>query len=386
MADTVDIVQVRLRKKRRQRLLRLLGILLAVSICIFIYAKRNVWFPKLEDIGTKYQNVRQNENADTEGYFPLSVSGGVDFYAEFIGNQMFLLCDKYLYIYGADGSLKDSRQHAYSNAIIKANDSRSLLYSHGGTSFRVDTQNKMLFEISTENPIQFAVLGKDNYVAVVTESATYACRLSVYDAVGKLIYTRDCVDRLLDVSMQDKGCILASLGAANGDLTTTLQYVSFDETEPIWSTEPFATLCQHIYALADGGALVIGDTRCAYYSSTGALLSSYDYTGTLMGFSFDENRAAVLLKNEQRRQSELLLFSEASAPPVSVPFNSIAKSVTVEGDTAYLLNNTSITGYAFSGEQLSSRAIEESCESMKRNGKYFYLFGYDTIDRISVNE
>ncbi len=384
MANTVDVVQARLRKKRRRRLGKLLIVVFVAAVCAFIYSKRNVWFPKLENIGTKYQNITQNENADAEGYFPLSVSGGVDFYAEFIESSMFILCDKYLYIYGTDGSLKDSRQHAYSNAIIKTNDSRSLVYSHGGTNFRVDTPGKKLYEVTMDSPIQFAAIGKNNYVAIVTESSTYACRLSVYDASGKLVYTRDCVERLLDVSIYEKGCILATLGADDGDLTTTLQYISFEEEGVKWSTEPFPTLCLHVYALADGGALVIGDTRCAYYSSTGALLSTYDYTGTLTDFAFDENRAAVLLKNEQRRKSELILLSEPSAAPVCVSFDTIAKGVAMDGDTAYLLNNASVTGYAFSGEQMTQTPVEDAYESVIKHGKYFYLLGYDMIDRVSV--
>ncbi len=384
MANTVDVFQARLRKKRRRRWAKVLIVLCVAAVCAFIYSRRNVWFPKLENIGTRYQNITQNENADTEGYFPLTVSGGVDFYAEFIDNSMMVLCDKYLYVYGADGSLKDSRQHAYSNAIIKSNDARSLVYSHGGTNFRVDTPQKMLYEVTMDAAIQFATIGENGYVAIVTESTTYACRLSVYDSAGKLVYTRDCVERLLDVSIYEKGCILATLGAQNGNLTTTLQYISFDEEGVRWSTEPFPTLCLRVYALTDGGAMVIGDTCCAYYSSTGALLSTYDYTGMLIDFDFDENRAAVLLKNEQRRKSELLLFGDPSATPVSVAFSTIAKGVDMEGDTAYLLHNTSVDGYAFTGEQMTQTAVEDAFDSVIKHGKYFYLLGYDMMDRVSV--
>ncbi len=385
MANTVDIVQVRQRQKRRRRTFRLLIAAVIAAICIFVYVKRDVWFPQLEGIGSKYQNITQNENADTEGNYPLSVSGGVDYYTSFVNNNMFILCEMYIYIYGADATLNVSRQHAYSNAVMQTNDNRCLLYSCNGIKLRVDTANKMLYENTLEKPILFARIGENGYVAAVTESDTYACRLHIFDTAGKLIYSRDCVDRLLDVSLYEDGCIFATLGAENGDLTSTLQYVGFEGDQQEWTTAPLSTLCMNVFALNDGGAFVIGDTKAAYYSSTGALLGTYDYNGILTDYAFSDDRAAVLLKNEERRKSQLLLFSDLAAQPVEVAVDSISKSVTIDDEKAYLLNPQSIEGYAFSGEQLSKLSMMHSYEKLLKNGKYFYLLGYDKINRINMN-
>lgn len=385
MAQNHDVVLIRQRRRRRRRMTKLLLFLIAVAICIFIYSKRDIWFPQLEGIGTRYQNITQNENADTEGNYPLSVSGGVDYYMSFVNQNMFILCDMYVYIYGTDGTLKDSRQHAYSNAVMQTNDSRCLLYSCNGTKYRVDTANKMLYENVTEQPILFARIGEDGYVAVVTESDTYACRLNVFDSTGKLIYSRDCVERLLDVTLTENGCVFATLGAENGEVVTTLQYISFDEDDVQWTTAPLPTLCMNVYMLSDGGAFVIGDTKCAYYSNTGALTSTYDYTGTLADYTYQDNRAAVLLENEERRQSQLLLFSKVASPPVEVSTASIAGSVTVDGERAYLLGAKGVEGYTFSGEQVTSVEVTDSYEKILKNGKYFYLLGYDKINRIKAS-
>lgn len=385
MANTVDIVRVRQRRKRRKQIFRLLAVAAAAALCIFIYAKRDVWFPQLEGIGSRYQNITQNQNADTEGNYPLSVSGGVDYYTDFVSNNMFILCDMYLYVYSVDGTQKDSRQHAYSNAVMETNGSRCLLYSCGGTKLRVDSVNKMIYEMTMDNPILFAQIGDNGYVAAVTESDTYACRLNVYDTTGKLIYTRDCVDRLLDVSLQEDGCVFATLGAQNGDIVTTMQYVSFDDTEVGWTAQPLSTLCMNIYALSDGGAFVIGDTKAAYYSGTGALLGSYDYDGTLQDYAFEDDRAAVLLKNEERRRSQILLFSDLASQPVETAVDAIAKCIIINDEKAYILNAQRIEGYAFSGEQLSKLEMTLSYDKIQKNGKYFYLLGYDKIDRINVN-
>ncbi len=385
MAKNVDVVLLRKRLKRRRRIIKLLIFLSVVGLCVFIYAKRDIWFPQLEGIGSRYHNVTQNENAGADGEFELNVSGGVDYQANFISNELFILCDKYLYIYGLDGKLKDSRQHAYSNAVMKINSNRALVYSSNGTTFRVDTPNKMLYEMTLEQPIWFGVLSDEGYAAIVTESETYACRLTVYDATGKLIYTRECVDRLSDVSFCGNGCIFSTISAADGELMTTLQYITFDSNDVHWETDPISTLCLKVCTLPEGGALVIGDTKAAYYSSTGALAGSYDYNAALQDYDFQDGKAAVLLKNEERRQSVLMLFSDKASAPVIVSLNSIAKSIVIGDELTYMLGNGQIRTYSFGGEELESIDVTDAYERILKYGKYFYLLGYDTIHRVTMN-
>ncbi len=384
MAQQVDVYQARKRRRQRVRLRRFVVFMIVVGIAIFVYVKRDVWYPELEGIGSRY-NITQNENADTEGNFPLSVSGGVDYYASFVRSEMFILCDMYLYIYNADGTLKDTRQHAYSNAVLKTSSSRSLVYSCNGTSFRVDNASKLLYEYSFEQSILFADISDDGYVAVVTEAETRPCTLSIFDSTGKLIYTRECGERIADVSLTSEGCVFATIGAENGELITQLKYITFDSDEIQWTTDSLTTLCMNVYALSEGGALVIGDTRCAYYSSTGALLSSYDFTGTLIDYEFSDDYAAILLQNEERRQSTLLIFSEAATAPASVQRSEICESLTITDNTVYLLEPEGISAYAFSGDQKAFLELTNSYEGILQYGKYFYLLGYDKIDRISTS-
>lgn len=386
MANNVDIVVLRRRRRRRRFLIRLVVFLLFAALCVLIYMMRDSWFPRLEGIGSRYQNVAQNDNVEMGGDFSLNIYGGVDYHADFIGNQLFLLCDKYLYIYGTDGKLRDSRQHAYSNAVMKVNGSRALLYSSNGTNFRVDTPSKMLYEITTEQPIWFCELSDKGYAAVVTESDTYACRLRIYDTTGKLIYTRDCVERLADVSFcGNDGCVFSTIGAENGDLVTVQQFVPFDGADVLWTTDELDTLVLGLHVLSDNGVFVIGDTKTAYYSSTGALVNAYDYKGTLVDYAFRDDRAAVLLKNEERRQSTLLLYSDRTTPPVSLDFDSICKGVILDDQTAYLLGNGRIEGYSLTGELVFTLDVDDSYDSILKSGKYFYLLGYDRINRASMN-
>ncbi|MBQ4464799.1 MAG: hypothetical protein II916_02395 [Oscillospiraceae bacterium] len=385
MANHVDIVLERKKRARRRRMIKVFIVLLFLGLGIFIYRLRDVWFPKLEGIGSRYQdNVTRSEDADLTGEFELKVSGGVDYHAGFIGNSLLILCDKYLYVYTSDGKQKDSRQHAYSNAIMKIAGSRALIYSHNGTSFRLDTPNGNVYQAQTEKPIWFGVLSEDGYAAIVTESETYACRLNIFDQSGKLMYSRECVERLSDVSFCSNGCIFSTVGATDGELLTTLSYITFDSDEVVWETEPLPTLCYELYAIPEGGAFVIGDDLAAYYSSTGALVGSYDYNATLVDYDYADGKAAILLQNEQRRQSTLLLFSDKSTAPETVSIDSREKSVILYDGEAYVLGAGSIRSFGFNGSETGSQPVKDAYDRILRYGKYFYLLGYDKINRVTI--
>ena len=380
MANLNDVLQARKRRKQKKQLLAGLLILASVLSAILIYSKREQIFSNIEQISTKHTNL----SAETDGEFLLTVSGGVDYHAEFVNNILFVLCDKYLYLYNMGGELLDSRQHAYSNAIMQTNHNKALIYSFNGTHFRVDSQKKMLYEMQTEQPILFAALGENGYSAVVTESETYACRLMVFDAAGKGIYTRDCVERLNDVSFTEDGCIFSTISAENGELVTVLQSIHFNDSGLQWTSEPLPTLCMHIYTLKNGDIFVIGDTLAAYYTKAGSLINSFAYSGSLLDYDFQNEHGAVLLKNEARRQSVLLLFSDETAVPVSLTFENICKTVRIQEDTAYLLDTGKITSYSMNGTALSTLQIEDAYEKILKNGKYFYLLGYDRIQRADI--
>ena len=51
----VDIVLLRKRKKRRRQLIKFTAFMFIVGTAVMLYSKRDVWFPKLEGIGSRFQ-------------------------------------------------------------------------------------------------------------------------------------------------------------------------------------------------------------------------------------------------------------------------------------------------------------------------------------------
>ena len=161
-----------------QKLFLFLMLLLLAGI---IYARRDVWYPKLEGIGTRYQTIRQNDGTLAEGNFPLTVSGGIDYETADMNGSLVILSDANFYIYGLDGNLRESRQHAYANAMMEVAGKKALIYESSGNQFRVESKSKTLYTKELDEQIVFARLSSNGNVAVVTTSQLCACTIRVYD-------------------------------------------------------------------------------------------------------------------------------------------------------------------------------------------------------------
>ena len=98
----------------------------------------------------------------------------------------------------------------------------------------------MVYSKKLDDPIIFGRISSGGRIAIITSSENYVCRLIVFDKSGKEIYSRNCVERVIDLAFNSSGngCILSTSDALNGELITELISVSFDSKEDKWKSEP----------------------------------------------------------------------------------------------------------------------------------------------------
>lgn len=385
---TQDIVVLRRRRNRRRRLYKTLLILTVVLIGVGLYVKRDTWFPGLEGIGSRYQAIRQNDDGTGGGSFPLLISGGIDYDTAELDGNLAILSDAYFYIYSLSGEQMEIRQHAYAGARMETAGKRALVYESGGNRFRVESVYKTVYTAETEGQIVFARISRLGQVAVITTSEHCACVLTVYDENGDKIYTRDCVDRMMDLDFDadGDGCTAAMLTAEGGQIMTTIYSFDFQSTADRWKAEPIDTLCISVYNTNDGGIFLMGDTKCAYYDASGAMTGSYTYPATLVDGDCKDGKAALLFENETKRQYSLVLLKRAVSELQEIEFENAVKSVRVQNGNAYILTRSSIMSYSFAGKNETVTEVSDSYESFRQIDDYYFLFGYDTIDRINYEE
>lgn len=380
----VDIVILRRRRKRRRQMAKFIAFILLASIIFGLYVKRDVWFPKLEGIGSRFQSVKSSGGELSGENFPLNISGGIDYQVGNLNGYLAILSDAYIYIYTEDGELYEERQHAYANAMLQTSGKKALIYESGGNKFRIDNKRKNLYTKKMEQNIIFARISENGNVAVITTSDTYICKLTVFDDSGEEIYSRNCVERVIDLTFNEDGtgCILATSDAADGEIISKIISVSFDSKKDKWTSEALNTMCLKTY-YDRNGILVLGDTKCAYYSNNGELLTSYDYPSSLVDWDYRDGKIAMLFENEIKRQNYFTTIDSEKREPNQNEFsNSSANCIRISGGQVLILSKEGIIKYDFNGEGEKNISSESAYEKFILIDNYIFLLGYDRIDRI----
>lgn len=381
----VDTIEKKKRKKTQRSLLRLLILMLIAAFCVFLYMERGNWISGVEN---KIEAIRQNDGVLAEGNFPLAMSGDNDYQAQPLGGKLAIYNNSYMYIYSVNGEKTDTRQIPYTKAIMKTNEDYALCFENSGTGFRVDKTDGVVYEREAENPIITGAVSKSGYTALITESSNYSCSIYIYNEKGKKIYTRNCVERINEISFDNdsEGCVFVQLNAEEGDISSVVRRVSFEKEDELWEAPSLSTLCLETSFTNDGRICVIGDKLCAYYNKKGQLESMYTYTGTLLGYHSENGRAAVLVRSDETRETNLILFDGSAEAPVVVTVNQSSSYVRVEDGSVYLMSSDNVVSYSFAGNAVATVSLDYAYERFIKQGDYLFLMSYDQINRVNFNE
>lgn len=386
--DSDDMIEKRKRRSKLRVFRNFVIFLLIAAFCGYLYVQRDAWIPKLEGIGSRYESVTQNDGTLAEGNFPLTISGGTGYQADLVDDTLFLLHDAYLDLYSLHGDSRDTRQHAYQNAMMRSSGKYTLLFESGGTSFRLDSKRKNIYSKSVDDDIISGTISENGNVALITESGSYACTILVYDNTGKRIYQRNCIEHVIDVTFHEDndGCCFTSINVENGVLKSTVTSVLFHQVDTQWTSLPLDTLVVQSGFSTDGTLCVVGNTACAYYSSNGEMLGTYNYNGTLVSADLENGRAALIIQDDQKRSTSLVLLDQSVSSPAEISLDAAAETVRVFDGDAIVMSPGNITSYDFSGTPLATVSLEGSYTSFIKQDGYLFLMGYDQIDRVDFKE
>jgi len=332
--------------------------------------------------------VTQNDGTLAEGNFPLTISGSSSYQAALADDTLFLLHDAYLSTYSMHGDAGDNRQHAFQNATMNTAGKYVLLFESGGTSFRLDTRHKNVYGKSVDNNILSGVVSDNGTVALITESGSYACAIVVYDNTGKRLYQRNCTEYVVDLAFHkdSNGLCLTSVKVENGVVQSTVTSITFNQVDTQWTSMPLETLSVKSGFSSNDKFCVVGNTACAYYSSAGEMQGTYNYNGTLVSADLENGKAALIIQDDQKRNTSLVLLDQSVSSPKVLSIDSTAEEVRVCDGDAIVMSRGNITSYDFSGTALATVNLDGAYTSFLKQDGYLFLLGYDQIDRVDFKE
>lgn len=370
-------------KKKKIVIIIMVMLLIVAGVLIFIFKKdiskayRKLW-------GSNTQII-VNSGTLMEGNFPISITNDdIDYQFGKMGNNFVMLSDTHMYIYSVNGELKDTRQHDYSNSILKTSNKRSLVYESGGKNFKVEGSRSTIYTKAVDSSIIFARINEKGYVAVITTAEMYSCELTIYNEHGEEIYNRGCVDRIEDLCFTNNndGCIVATVDALGGQIVSKVVYLNFTNQDETWTTEPIETLCLDIEITEDNNIFLFGDTKCAYYDMQGNQLGGYSYKNDLISGYSDVGKCAIIFENEERRKTTMLLIGNYDATPIEIVVDNDIKKIYIEDNLIYILRNTALETYNFEGTLLATSEVSDVYKNFIKIGDEIFLISYDSINKI----
>lgn len=380
--DENDIVEVKKHEQRKKKFTRFMIFVLVAGIASGLYFTKDMWLNKMRGIGRQYNTII-NSGTLAEGNFPIEINGEYSYQLRQTQDKLIVLSDIHIFFYNADGTLMRKRQHAYTNAVLQADNGRALIYENGGDDFCIENEEGVLYSKKFENNIMCARISPEGYSAVITTSDNYDCEIFIYDKKGSIIYERKCMEHINDLSFtnESNGCVISYIKAENGSLVTSVQQINFTESTEKWTSAGLNTAGLEVFGY-DDGAFVLGLDACGYINGSGQISSYYKYDGDLEGGASIGGKSAVIINNYDRRKYVMALFNGNNTEPLIIDLGQEAVDVAVYDGLAYVMCNEEIRAYDFSGDIRSKAVISDSYSGFVRSSEYIFLKGYNKIDRI----
>ncbi len=386
--DVKDLKRRRRAKKAKKFFKKLIGVLLIAVFGVLVYYTRDRWIPFFDGIATRYLPTAQNNGELAAGNFPIKITGSSDYKVGTMEGAFALLDDTNFCVYSVNGERMIYKQHHYANPFFCTNNKKALIYDMGGKTFSLESKYKTVYEKTIEDAIIFARLGGNDYAAVVTKSDSFVSVMTIYNSFGEEIFKWKSVDsRIADVDFlpSGSGCVVATVDASKGQLVSKLHRFNFDQKDEIWASSDIDTMILSLKIMDDGRIAEIGDTKCAYYSSTGEYIGSYAYKTSLVDYSVSGKQTALLFENEERRKSSLVIIGDIKENIKEISTSDSSKQVLAEDEKVLLMTEKSIDEYASDGSIRTDVKISDDYIDFHKIGNYIFLLGYSDINRIDFN-
>lgn len=386
--DVREMKRFKRNKKAKSLARKLIPALLLIAVAAAVVLTKNIWYPKLDGIMKKIPTFTvENSGELAEGNFPISITGGSGYQLLPMNGYFSLLDESHLRIYDTNGELNCDVQHEYANPVMAANSRRVLIYDLGGKKLRVVNRHKTVFEKNMDESILFARLSSNDNTAVITRPDKALSQLSVFDQNGGLIFSLTANDRrIIDVSFTENndGIVVTTLGASGGELVSQMTRYRYGERDSVWVSDTISTMAMSTSSV-EGGELMFGDNMCAFFDNNGNYKTSVEYKNTLIDFDSSKELTALIFENQERRRTVLKLINNADNSVNELNVNGIAKDITVEGTTAYILTSSGISSYNADGTEGAGVSLDDEYDGFVKLGGYIYLLGYDEINRIDFS-
>lgn len=345
----------RRRRKRpgRPRLLRrVLLILLACVLLLFLWLNRENLKP--ENFPTWIQSLLTG--AQTGEGFPLDLHGETVQPENFRSSGQNLCLTGSTSILSVNGTAAQlySRKHSYAQPVMKPNGSRVLVYSLGGTGYRMEGAQKTLAAADADGKILDAALADNGAYALLTQQEGYCGKLTCYQKDNRVAFRywfSEYYPTAVALDPDGSHAVVAATGTQGGALCSVLYVLNLDSGKAAKPVATFPnTLLRELSYSGDGSIMAVGESALFALQENGQLTGTYAYNGALAAWELQAGRAVLAIGDFRAAENARLVSVDSRGKALTtVTLKGKVSSVSLFGGTMAALCEGKVQAFSAAG-------------------------------------
>lgn len=381
------------KKKRRKtgislknaKTIKLLAIIFVVLLLIILAAAQfgGVTFSTIGDsIRASLAGIGSGEG------YPYSVNGIEISDAGMTNSDLVLVYDDAVKVLDSTAKEISNLTHKYDHPVMSSNSGRILLYDEGGTTFRVQSKTRILYEKELENIIFTGAMGKDGSVAIATTASGAESMLTVYDSNEKEVFAWKCAkEHIVSCDVSDNGKLFAVsvMGVDNGSVYSKVYIFNKRKTEVQASFEYKDSSVSSVQFLSNETLFVLGNNVCEIINGSEVKEKVDVSVNTPSRLYISDNNTAVLVLSKYSSTTKKIIkvYNKSGTELFSQEIDGLVKSVSTDGKYVSVLTDENVQVYNTKGEAVGSADVNTDAEEVIVSSRNTYVYSLDKIEKYS---
>ncbi len=341
----------KLQKRQRTRILAAVAVFIAAICTVFHFI---LPIGIMENVGNAFATLGA-------GGYPIELYGTEALNAQSKGSYYYVLTDNSLSAFSAGGKKLYSEAHGFAKPVLKASDTRALVFDQGGSELSIRNLTKITNTKSTEQPILTACITRNGGYALATESADYTAAVSVYNRKDKLLYEWYSADDMINnvaLSPNGKQLVVSTINAAGGSLMSKVSVFEYDSANAVFSVRYDG---EAVYSIESNnkGFYVLTAGGCDFYSWSKFKKNSYKSEYELASSrSASSGQLLVFNRSSDRTDNRIVYISKAGETELEVSYHGAIGDIALYNNHIYLISDTSVIMLDKSGKKIASGSCD----------------------------
>lgn len=234
--DAIEFNAKPTKNKKSRRKKSIIPYLALVAVCL-ILVLTVIITSLIHPIGViEYISSKYNSIGYSKGY-DVVLTGGKPIYTVGDSDKYFVVSASSVTCFNINGKTICEDSHSFSSPVVKASETRYLLYGQGERTLYVNNLSKNLYTVNFSEGITCAALSDSGVFAVASKSEGYSSSVTVFNKNNQKIFewfsSNESVNGL-SVSKNGKTVAVSTLMVVDGKYLSSFYVFNFNAADPIY--------------------------------------------------------------------------------------------------------------------------------------------------------